>query len=110
MNRKLALLPCLNAWMKSEQEYAANFTARHRRKTTVFGVWLVVILVGTGALVAATSNAEREIRLTDEVNRQAVVDRWDGQEDVGAWVSRELFVTREARNRGQLASSSKNLR
>ena len=111
MNQKLALLPCLKAWMKSEQESRVahqKVAARLRRgQATMFGLWLAVLLAGTGALLATTSNAERETRLTDEVNRRAVVARWDGQEDMGAWVSRELFVSREARN---LLSSSTTAR
>jgi hypothetical protein len=67
-----------------------------RRSTKVYYLWLM-LLAGVAACVATGMEQERQ-ELTEGANRAEIVSRWDGQEDMGAWVARELFVENEAVN------------
>lgn len=95
MNAK-SVAPYLRRW--AQEERAAKETGYYRKRPRtpyLYYAWLSIIIA---AVLALTMTSHHEQDMTAAVNRQAVVSRWDGNEDAGTWVQRELFVLKECKN------------
>lgn len=105
MDKNRVAAPWLRAAMMEErQRTESGVYARHRSTAEMgrltWGIVLVMVLAMMAMTMVETQQAH-DAAIT-AAQRAEIVRRWDGREDVGWWVQRELFVLREARNSGPM--------